>query len=151
MKKKRKTKFYFELFKHQIIKRNLDANFNLAYPDYEDTVKFSKHILAIVDILLGLTKDNNIWGASLPIGSESVRIIDIVKQLSASIFDFQRLNHINNRDEDDEIDISRVRVINKNSINKNNTSTVKNRVDILSTLPAYVLIDIKFQYISKFK
>ena len=43
-------------------------------------------------MILGLSKDVNLWSMSAPIGSESMRIVKLIKQLSLTIYDFQRLN-----------------------------------------------------------
>ena len=100
-----------------------------------------KYILAIIDLLLGLPNDKYAWEASLPIGSESIRLLDLIKRLSTSLFDFQRLNIYNYKDEDDEIDITQTIFSNfKNSSNFN-------RNKLFNLLPHYVLFDIKFEHI----
>ena len=99
--------------------------------------------MAITDLLLSLPNDKHAWEASLPIGSESIRLIDLAKRLSVNLFDFQRLNYYNYKDEDDEIDIS------QNLFTNLKNATNLNRNKILDLLPPYVLFDIKFEHIGK--
>ena len=90
-----------------------------------------------------ILNDKNTWEASQPIGSESIRLIELVKRLSKNLFDFQRLNYYNYKDEDDEIDITQ----NINSNFKNMTNISRNT--ILKLLPPYIVFEIKFVNIGK--
>jgi hypothetical protein len=66
-------------------------------------VLFQQNVLQIVDMILGLGKtDTQLWSSSLPIGSESTRIVKLVRHLSQSVYDFQRLNIQKPRDESAE-------------------------------------------------
>ena len=100
--------------------------------------------MAIIDLLLSISKDKDTWEANLPIGSESVRLLEIIKHLSRSLFDFQRLNYYSNKDEDDETDMTQK--IFENFKNSNNFKRNK----IFYLLPPYVLFDIKFEHIGNF-
>ena len=55
--------------------------------------------MGIIDLILDLSEDRRLWESSQPIGSESFRIIELVRQLSATIYDYQLLNLIVLRDE----------------------------------------------------
>jgi hypothetical protein len=56
----------------------------------------------VIDIFLSIKDDTRLWEASQPVGSESFRIFELVKQLSTAIYDYQRLNLITLRDEHNE-------------------------------------------------
>ena len=99
--------------------------------------------MGIVDILLSLTNDKYAWNASLPIGSESIRIVELIKRLSATLFDFQKLNYFYYKDEDDEIDIAQRVSYSLKNISKTN------RKKILDSFPPYVLIELKYEHIGK--
>lgn len=70
-----------------------------------------KNILAIVDVILSLSKETQLWALSVPIGSEAMRIVKIIKMLSQSIYDFQRLNLFIPRDSPDpeDYDFSKIK------------------------------------------
>lgn len=93
-------------------------------------------MLAIIDIILSTSKDVQLWSASLPIGSESIRIIELINRLSTSIFDFQKLNLLTALDEEDEPLELYVRSLSS-----------KSTINTTVTVPAYFNIDIKFNFI----
>ncbi|RNA30401.1 adhesion G -coupled receptor L2-like [Brachionus plicatilis] len=74
--------------------------------DLKIIIKFNqvfKFVLGLVDGILHTSKDSQIWSTSNPIGSESVRLFDVVKKLSMSLYDFQKLNLIAGLEYEDEI------------------------------------------------
>lgn len=89
--------------------------------------------------MLSLSKDTQLWSASLPIGSESLRLIEIVNQLSASVYDFQKLNLITSLDEEDESMYQYLRSLDSKSSSRNQNSSYNS--------PAFIFMDIKYQYI----
>ncbi|CAF0710943.1 unnamed protein product [Brachionus calyciflorus] len=86
----------------QVITRKLESGIIDGYPNYNDTIKFSEYVLGTIDVILSMSKDSQIWSVSLPIGSESIRIFDLVNKLASSIYDFQKLNF--NAHSEDEIE-----------------------------------------------
>jgi hypothetical protein len=132
----------------------LDIKFNLGYPDHDDTMKFTKYVLAILDMLLSLSSDP-LWNYSLPIGSESFRIIELVKYLSLTIFDYQRLNQLNEDYADDYYVPNHHRNIRSNykknveNINTNGLANITTNWNFIETLPPYAFIEVKYQHISR--
>lgn len=81
--------------------------------------------------MLQTSKDSQIWLASNPIGSESIRLFDLVNKLSLSLYDFQRSNLIVGLENED-----------KHLENFLRFSEAQ--------MPSYILIEIKFSTISNF-
>ncbi len=100
--------------------------------------------MAIIDLLLSLSNDKDTWEVNLPIGSESVRLLEIIKHLSRCLFDFQRLNYYSSKDEDDETDMT-LKIF-ESFKNSNNIKRKK----IFYLLPPYILFDIKLEHIGNF-
>lgn len=48
--------------------------------------------MGIIDILIEKSKDFKLWGFSSPIGSESIRILSLVRELAKCLYDLQRLH-----------------------------------------------------------
>ncbi len=115
-------------------------------------------MLAIVDMLLSLSNDH-FWNYSLPIGSESYRIVELVKYLSITLYDYQRLqlNDDYNYEDYNYYQFRKIRQSNTNTVlNNNNNININNNVNVttdynfIRTLPSYAFIEVKYQYISKF-
>ena len=115
-------------------------------------------MLAIVDMLLSLSTDQ-FWNYSLPIGSESYRIVELVKYLSVTLYDYQRLqlNDDYNYEDYNYYQYRKIRQTNTNTnantnINNHNNNNVNLTTDynFIRTLPSYAFIEVKYQYISNF-
>lgn len=121
-------------------------NFYDTYPDHDDILNYSRVILSIIDMLLSLGKDN-VWNSSLPVGSESTRVVELVKVFSLSIYDYQLLNYLYNREE----------VLHKLSLSLKHKSKTKqgngaaanlnSTIEYLNKLPPYHSISIKNPHI----
>lgn len=96
-------------------------------------------MLEIIDSILGLAKDATLWSFSVPIGSESTRILKLIRQLSQTVYDFQRLNMQTPRDDFSE---------------PTETTTSKRGLPQLSTDEyldqLYGLVDFRLQNISNY-
>lgn len=105
--------------------------------------------MAIVNVILGLSKDVNLWSMSVPIGSESMRIVKLIKQLSLTIYDFQRLNLLviqetfMSPDYAGYIDLNRIRPVSSSASASNTFDSNYN----LTNEP-FALIEAKFDNIS---
>jgi hypothetical protein len=88
------------------------------------TFKNIKTLLTILDTLLDQSKDAGLWGASLPIGAESIRIVELIKQLAICIYDFQRLNYLysDNEEENAALNGAHASAVNNANASKNKTS-----------------------------
>lgn len=98
-------------------------------------------------MILGLSKDVNLWSMSAPIGSESMRIVKLIKQLSLTIYDFQRLNLLIIQESfsmsPDYIDLNKIRPASSPSSSPNSFDSNYN----LTNEP-FALIEAKFDNIS---
>ena len=88
--------------------------------------------MSVIDLLLNHVKDTSLWGASLPVGSESIRFIKLIKEISRFLYDFQRFNIKEEMNDYDDGDLS----------------IKSKRSAIISTSLPYEIIDIKFPNIS---
>ncbi len=109
-------------------------------------------MLAIVDMLLSLSKDQ-FWNYSFPIGSESYRIVELVKYLSITLYDYQRLqlNDDYNYEDYNYYQYRKIRQANTNTNNINiNNVNLTTDYNFIRALPSYAFIEVKYQYISKY-
>lgn len=90
--------------------------------------------------MLSLSKEN-LWGFSLPIGSESIRIVQLIKHLSECIYDYQRLNYISSKDYEYDGEFGYEQVVKSQS---KQSSPSKNTIN----LPPFATIEVRYTYIS---
>ncbi len=102
--------------------------------------------------------ENRLWDASLPIGSESYRLVELVNQLAASIHDFQLLSLVTYEQQNFHDESHLTKLLSRNNkrskdasktdkTNLNNNTNTSKSINV-NNMP-FVLIDIKFPSIGK--
>ena len=119
-------------------------NFYDTYPDHDDILNYSRVILSIIDMLLSMGKEN-VWNSSLPVGSESTRIVELIKVFSLSIYDYQLLNYLYNREE--VLHKLSLSLKHKSKTKQANDKNLNSTIEYLSKLPPFHSISIKKPHI----
>lgn len=126
-------------------------NFYDTYPEHDDILNYSRVILSIIDMLLSMGKEN-VWNSSLPVGSESTRVVELIKVFSLSIYDYQLLNYLYNREEvlhKLSLSLKHKSKTKQTNDNNNNAASPNTTIEYLSKLPPYHSISIKLPHICK--
>lgn len=92
-------------------------------------------------MLLNLASEVSLWDTSLPLGYEAHRLTEIVKHLSISLYDFQRLNYLVPR-EKPIVDFD----YNLYSFGEEKPTSDNELVD---SYPQYTFFEIKYKHICK--
>lgn len=134
------TLLYLISAQQQTIKRNLEMGFTY---DFDDGTSFARRCLSIIDILIGKSKDVTLWGGSIPIGADAVRISKLVQDIAEFLHQLQKL-HFNDKSNENVYIYSPKY---KRSIMKANLASRFNKNK--SDRPYYELIELAFKNISK--
>ena len=92
-------------------------------------------------MLLNLASEVSLWDTSLPLGHEAHRLTEIIKHLSISLYDFQRLNYLVPR-EKPMLDFD------YNLYSSGDEKPTSNN-ELVDSYPQYTFFEIKYKHICK--